>query len=307
MDAIKKGYVDTSNGQIHYRSVGSGPAIMFMHQAGRTGAIYYRLGRYVAPNYRSIMVDLPGFGESDPLPLPCTVKDVADICLELLDGLGIDDVRLSGHHTGAVVAGELAVNHPERVVAFAPTGYPFYMSPEERKQVPKEQQAPRPIFQLGGHSVPVAPELLSDGSHLLRLFQRAQAMLWYSKVSRGETSEQIMLPFENLGPDDLVFINDYVSDGLKAISAAGTLGAVRGYPAEDRLPLLKMPTLFVQSTGNIEAAFCQRAEPLQKLVPGSKTAEIENGDIHVTHTRAEDLGRVLLDFFREVDESRAAA
>ncbi|GEM_PF-1414961 len=305
MHAIKKGYVDTSSGQIHYREVGTGPAVMFMHQAGRTGAIYYRLGQYLAPHYRSIMVDLPGFGESDPLPLPFTVADIVGVCVELLDGLGIDHVRLSGHHTGAVVAGELAVLHPERVTAFAPTGYPLYLSAEERRQVREEQQ-PQPVYQLGGHSVPVAPVLQSDGSHLLRLFQRAQAMLWYSKVSLGQTSRQIILPFENLDDDDLAFINDYVSDGLRAISATGTLSAVRRYSAEERLPLLQVPTLFIQSTGTIEASFCQRAVSLQKLVPGSETADIENGDIHVMHTRPSDLGAVLLAFFSGIDRKKSA-
>jgi hypothetical protein len=40
---IKRGYVDTSKGQIHYREAGSGPAVLFVHQAGRTGATYDRV------------------------------------------------------------------------------------------------------------------------------------------------------------------------------------------------------------------------------------------------------------------------
>jgi pimeloyl-ACP methyl ester carboxylesterase len=241
---------------------------------------------------------------SDPLPLPCTVGDLVDVILEVLDGLDVDTVRVSGHHTGAVVVGELAASHPERTAAFAPSGYPLYLAAAERNQVPKEQQEPKPIVRIGGHSVPIAPRLLSDGSHLLALFQRAVAMLWYSKVSLG-AQEPIMLPFENLPQEDLDFVNDFVVDNLQSVSSgAGTLMAVRGYKAEERLPLITAPTLFIQGTGPVEAQFCQRAEELQKLVPGSRTASIENGDIHVTITRAEDLSAVLLDFFREVDESR---
>jgi pimeloyl-ACP methyl ester carboxylesterase len=305
MAAIRKGYVDIPTGQIHYRSIGSGPAVLMMHQAGRTGAIYRRVGEFLAPHYRSIMVDLPGFGESDPLPVS-GVEENADAMIELLNGLGIEDVRLTGHHTGAVVAGEIAAKYPERAVAFAPSGYPLYLSQEERRQTSKETQAPKPVYQIGGHSVPVAPELTSDGSHLLRLFQRGLAMLWYSKASLGAPGP-IMLPFEHLDDDDLRFVNDYVLDGLRAISAARTLTAVRSYAHEARLGAIQCPTLFIWSTGPFEAAFCQRAEPLQTLVPGSKIAPIENGDIHVTYTHAESLGKVLLECFQEADAARSAA
>jgi pimeloyl-ACP methyl ester carboxylesterase len=305
MGAISKGYVDNQDGQIHYRAVGSGPAVLMLHQAGRTGAIYYRVGEFLAPNYRSIMVDLPGFGESDPLPVS-GVEENADAMIELLNRLDINDVRLTGHHTGAVIAGEIAAKYPDRTVAFAPSGYPLYLSPEERRQVTASTHKPSPVFQIGGHSVPVAPKLESDGSHLLRLLQRAEAMLWYSKASRG-ASGPIMLPFEHLDDDDLRFINDYVVDGLRAISAARTLSAVRSYEHEARLRAIGCPTLFIYSTGPYEAAFCQRAEPLQALVPGSTTAAIENGDIHITYTHADALGALLLDFFQAADAARTAA
>jgi len=287
---------------MHYRSTGSGAAVLFIHQAGRTGEIFERLGVLLAPHYRSLMIDLPGFGESDPLPEGFTVADVAASVIEFLDGLGIERVRLSGHHTGAVIAGEIAATYPERSVALAPTGYPVYQSAQERRQIANSPQAVRPILTLGGHAVPVITEYASDGSHLLRLFQRAVMMLWYSKVALGATGP-MMLPFENLPPDDLKFVNDFVMDGMKAVGSAPTLTAVRGYFPEERLPLVKAPTLFIRSLGPVEAPFCQRLEPLQKLVPGSRGVTIENGDIHVIHTKAEELSEILLPFFREVDSS----
>jgi len=302
--AVKRGYADTSGGQLHYRSVGHGDAIVFMHQAGRSGKIYERLGLLLSPQYRSLMIDLPGFGESDPLPDGFTVADVAASVVEFLDSLGIEKARLSGHHTGAVVAGELAAAYPERTVALAPTGYPVYASPEERRRIANSPQTVRPILTLGGHSVPVITGYSSDGSHILRLFQRATMMLWYSKVALGAVGP-MMLPFENLPPEDLQFVNDFFMDGMKAFGSAPTLAAVRGYLPEQRLPMVTAPTLFIASTGPVEAPFCQRLEPLQKLVPGSRGMTIENGDIHMIHTRAEELSEILLAFFREVDAASA--
>jgi pimeloyl-ACP methyl ester carboxylesterase len=292
-----RGYVDTAHGQLHYRAIGAGPAVLLMHQAGRTGAIYDRVAAVLASDFRVIAIDLPGFGASDPVPLPCTVGDVCDVVVQALDGLGIDSVHLSGHHTGAVVAGELALRHPQRARSFAPSGYPLYRVSGEPEP---SATAPGPITTIGGHSVPVAAELRSDGSHLLRLFQRAQAMLFYSKLSLGQTGT-VMLPFEHLEQADLQFINDFVSDGLQAISAAGMLGAVRDYDSLSALPRLTVPTRFIESSGALEAVVCQRAQALSALVPGSDTAVIENGDIHITYTRARELSEILRSFYERVD------
>jgi pimeloyl-ACP methyl ester carboxylesterase len=299
MTTLRRGYIDTSHGQMHYRTAGRGAAVLLMHQAGRTGAIYDRVADYLASEFQTIAIDLPGFGQSDPLPLPCAVSDVTEVVVEMLDGLGIDSVHLTGHHTGAVVAGDLAVRHPDRTRSFAPSGYPLYALPGEPPPAPGPAE-PRPILTMGGHSVPVAPELHSDGAHLNRLFLRAMAMLYYSKVSLGET-RMAMLPFEHLPAEDLDFINAFVVDGLQAISAAGTLSAVRTYDSESQLPNITVPTLFIESSGQIEAPVCQRAQALSALVPNSRTAVVDNGDIPVTYTRAEDLGAILKDFYRSVD------
>ena len=301
MTTVRRGYVDTSRGQMHYRTAGRGTAVLLMHQAGRTGAIYDRVAACLAAEFQTIAIDLPGFGQSDPLPLPCAVGDVTDVVAEMLDGLGIAEVHLSGHHTGAVVAGDFAVRHRDRTLSFAPSGYPLYHLPGEPAVAPGGDE-PGPVVTMGGHSVPVAPELQSDGAHLNRLFLRAMAMLYYSKVSLGETG-MAMMPFEHLPQEDLDFINAFVVDGLQAISAAGTLSAVRTYDSESRLPMITAPSLFIESSGQIEAAFCQRAQALSALVPNSRTAVVENGDIHVTHTRAQDLSAILLDFYRSVDSA----
>ena len=291
---MKRGYVDTSTGQIHYNDVGSGEAILLIHQASRSGKIYARLADLLAPQYRVISVDIPGFGASDPLAPGFGVDDLVQAMVELLDGLGIDRVRVSGHHSGATIALELAVSHPERVAALFPTGLTL-LSQDER---PKTTE----IYEKAGrHKTPVSNELSADGSHLMRFFQRAVSLLWQSKQSRGQEGI-LMLPLEDLGQEDLDFVNDFIVDGLRALpSGRATLLAVRAYDAEARLPLVTAPTLVIQSSGPLEPQMLQRAERAQKLVPGSRTATIENGDIHMIHTRAEELAQVILEFLAEVD------
>jgi pimeloyl-ACP methyl ester carboxylesterase len=288
---MKRGYVDTPDGQVHYTDVGAGDVVLLIHQVSRSAGIYARLAGLLAPHYRVIALDMPGFGNSDPLPRrPFEVSDLVQSTLHLLDGLGIDKVRVSGHHTGATVAGELAASHPERVAALAPTGY-AYTTPEERKGVINMEQL------AGRHKTPVITELESDGSHYQRLLLRALSLLSQSKQSLGETG-MMMLPFENLPQEDLVFVNDFILDGLKAYqSGAATLEAVARYDPDSRLPKIKAPTLIVQSTGNLEPKLLQRAEMVASLIPGARTASVPHGDIHMIHTRAEELSQIFLGFF----------
>jgi pimeloyl-ACP methyl ester carboxylesterase len=287
---MRRGYVDTSKGQVHYQEIGTGDAVLLIHQVARSGAIYERLARLLSTQYRVICMDMPGFGGSDPLPEPFEISDLVGAAAALMDGLGIRRYRVSGHHTGATLAVELAVTHPERVVAVAPTGY-FYLT--------REEQAGAADFEnlKGRHKTPVSEELASDGSHLLRFFARAVSLLWQSQQSRGRTGV-LMLPFEDLPPGDLAFVNDFVVDGLRALPYARiTHDAVARYDNDARLPLVRVPMLVVQSSGPLEPAVFQRVHLIQKLVPGCRVATIENGDIHMIHSRAEDLSRVLLEFF----------
>lgn len=71
----------------------------------------------VAAGYRVIAPDMRGCGQSDMAPkvegyrLDRLVADLAD----MLDALGIAQVRLVGHDWGAVIAWSFAIAHPDRV------------------------------------------------------------------------------------------------------------------------------------------------------------------------------------------------
>ena len=292
---MKRGYVSTTTGQIHYSETGkgkAGEAVLLIHQVSRSGGIFSRLAEVLAPSFRVICMDMPGFGNSDPMPEPFEVSDLVKSVIDLLDGLGVEKVHVSGHHTGATIAVALAVSHPERVASLAPTGFAYLTKEEQSKGVDMERLA-------GRHKTPVVTELASDGSHLMRFFQRAVSLLWQSQQSRGVTGG-LMLPFENLSQDDLNFVHDFILDGMKAYPYGRvTLEAVGRYDNDKCLPLIKAPTLIVQSSGHLEPAILQRAEAACKMIPGSHVATIENGDIHMIYTRAEELGRLFLKFFSD--------
>jgi len=81
--------------------------------------------------FRVVGIDLPGYGGSDgPGQVP-TIADYAHIVPAVLDELGIEKADILGHHTGAIVATEVALQFPERINRIILNG-PLPVTTEER-------------------------------------------------------------------------------------------------------------------------------------------------------------------------------
>ncbi|MEI6250617.1 MAG: alpha/beta hydrolase [Actinomycetes bacterium] len=111
----RRGYVDTSKGQIHYRTVGQGRPIVLLHQTPSSSAMWERFMKSFPSGYQLIALDSPGFGNSDAPTGPIPMAGYAATLLEALTALGIKEALFMGHHTGASIAIEIACQAPERV------------------------------------------------------------------------------------------------------------------------------------------------------------------------------------------------
>lgn len=127
---IRKGYVDTPEGQIHYREAGEGEPLILLHQTANSSAIFEEvLPLIAAKGRRAIAFDTPGFGASDPPPSP---PDIAYYARRMVDAaalLGIEYFDLLGHHTGATVGARMAADYPGNVRKLVLWGYPM-LTPE---------------------------------------------------------------------------------------------------------------------------------------------------------------------------------
>jgi pimeloyl-ACP methyl ester carboxylesterase len=74
----------------------------------------------LAQRHQVIAVELQGHGRTADLDRAITPAALADDVVALLDHLGIDRAHVLGHSMGAAVALELAVSHPDRVLAVVP-------------------------------------------------------------------------------------------------------------------------------------------------------------------------------------------
>jgi pimeloyl-ACP methyl ester carboxylesterase len=116
MGRVQRAYVDQGDRQLHVRTAGEGRALLLVHQNAHSSSMWEALMPELAANgRRAIALDLPGYGLSDPFPVPPSLRDYASSALSLLDVLGVGEFDVLGQHLGASVGLRLAVDVPARV------------------------------------------------------------------------------------------------------------------------------------------------------------------------------------------------
>jgi pimeloyl-ACP methyl ester carboxylesterase len=104
---------------------GTGRPVLFVHGSGMSGATWAPLLAHL-PHRRSLAIDLPGFGLSDPYVYNgrgLRAHAVAQLS-STLDALGLERAPIVGTSLGAMWALNLALEVPERVSAVVTLGMP---------------------------------------------------------------------------------------------------------------------------------------------------------------------------------------
>lgn len=102
--------------KLSYLDVGSGPVLLFGHSYLWDSAMWAPQIATLRAQYRCIVPELWGHGQSDLLPNNCkTLLDIADQMLELMDALEITHFSVVGQSVGAMWGAELVLKAPTRV------------------------------------------------------------------------------------------------------------------------------------------------------------------------------------------------
>ena len=102
---------------VAYRQLpGTGNPVLFIHGIGSSGDTWGEIPeRLSASGVPSVVVDLPGHGESSRGPGDYSLGAMASTLRDLLDHLGIERVHLVGHSLGGGVSMQFSYQFPERV------------------------------------------------------------------------------------------------------------------------------------------------------------------------------------------------
>lgn len=116
-------FVDIGGTRLYYYAAGTrgaGAPVVLIHGFPMSSRLWHDFVPEFAPGHRQIIVDLPGFGRSDP---PTTARAGcgahAGAIHGLLDDLGVERAYIVGHGLGGGVAQAFAVQWPGRVAGLA--------------------------------------------------------------------------------------------------------------------------------------------------------------------------------------------
>jgi pimeloyl-ACP methyl ester carboxylesterase len=256
---VVRSFVDVPAGTIHVAQAGAGDPVLLLHQTPRSWDEYRDVLPLLGEQMRAIAIDTIGYGDSSPPPWPPSIERWAEVSVSVLDALGIERASVVGHHTGAVIAVELAAAHGDRVDRLVLSA-PAVVDEEHRR--------------LYGTTPPVDHvERTHHGSHVVEL--------WSMRA-----------PYY---PRDIDLLERFLIDALKAgdRSGEGHLVVAR-YEMLPRLPLVRAPVLIVAPT---EDPFGHPdALKLAGLLPGSRVVELHGGTIPAPDHLPDEFAAIVTEF-----------
>lgn len=96
---------------------GTGPALLLVSGLGGTGGFWAPASALLAQAFRVIRFDQRGIGGSTRGSAPCTIDQLAQDCLAVLDAAGEADALVLGHSTGGCIGQAMARIAPGRMRA----------------------------------------------------------------------------------------------------------------------------------------------------------------------------------------------
>jgi len=260
---IRRAFQDTPEGAIHYATAGEGPPVLLLHQTPRSWDEYRDAIPILARERRVIAMDTIGYGDSYKPARRCGIEDYARGAIALLDALGIGTTAVVGHHTGAVIAMELAAACPERVERLVLSASPWLdAAAREARQ---------------GRVIVDHVEEKPDGTHVAELWQ--QRRRFYPKDR----------------PD---LLHRFVADALKA---GGKLKegheACSNYRMEERIGRVRCATLV--TCGTEDPFSYPNMEIVARHIQGSLVEPVRGGSVAVVDEMPEAFAGLVLRFLKE--------
>ncbi len=260
---LKRGYINTADGQLHFGTAGEGPALVLIHQSSSSMEEYAALIPYLADKYQLVLFDLPGHGlSSDPSSEP-GVEEFTDATLAVVDHLNIDKCSVVGHHGGALITMNFAYRFPERTDKIILSGTSGLKSEEEKVVFSENLENKKKV------------ELDKSGQSLLLAWQR-----YVAYMPNADTTD-ILRPFMNS-----------VMTRMRPYDAHH---AVLKWDRQVALENLNVPVLLLQG---MKDEFVSHQEHLLDIIPNAKRQVIEDGGAFLFFDKAKECAAIIHKFLK---------
>ncbi|MGH3190735.1 MAG: alpha/beta fold hydrolase [Streptosporangiaceae bacterium] len=262
--------LSTPTGEIACTEFGEGPAALFVHGLGTSGALWRQVIEDMSGTSRCIAVDLPAHGASPARP-DMSPAALAEALAGLCDSLGLEQVDLVGNDTGGAIAQIFAARHPGKIRTLTLTNCECEGNFPPPDFAPVIEQARQGALAPLAAEIAAHPETLSTYPPLIMGYQypdRVPQDAWPDYATGVAGTIERAREFERL----------VASLDAADIEAAGV-----------QLRTLTAPTLVVWGTAdtNFDVKW---AYHLRELIPGAREViEIDGAKLFFPEERPEDL------------------
>jgi pimeloyl-ACP methyl ester carboxylesterase len=283
--------VESGGVRLHVREVdGAGPdavAAVYVHGLGGSSTNWTELAGLLAGRTRGLIVDLPGFGRSEPpRGYEYTMEAHAATVTRFVDGLGAGPVHLFGNSMGGAISMMVAAGRPDlvRTLTLVSPAVP------DLRPYPSRTSDPRlPLAFLPVVGVPVrralaalTPEQRTDQLIRLCFASPDEVPRWRIAAFEAEAAERMAMPWARaaLNRSTVGLLKSWLvrrPNSLWAMARRITAPTLVVWGAEDRLvSVRKAPRtarlidrgrlLILPGTGHV--AQMERPEPVARAVLG---------------------------------------
>ena len=272
-NAVKRGFVELPKGTIHYRTAGSGPPLLLLHNATGSSAYFLDVLPLLAAKYKAMAMDIFGHGDSDPPPEGFRIEDAARTVINFLDALGVGRTHILGQHTGSGIAAEVAVSYPHRVDRLVLVGSPDW---DEEARI-EARRVVDPVVDLS-----------MDGSHMLHVWREREGPA--TPLTSVETVHRAtMTALQSLWWASEV--HHWVEDQYLS----------------ERLPLVQSPTLLMAGEHDTMVGYIDRHRALLPQSRPGATAVIKGAGDYAAMEKPREWARLVLDFLEKPFPSPSSA
>jgi pimeloyl-ACP methyl ester carboxylesterase len=261
---IDRAFIRLAEGLVHYRSCGEQvegvPPLYLIHASPASAANLEPMMRELGGSRRCVAPDTLGNGDSAAPSLDDPDMDYyADSVARVLDALGLETVDVYGSHTGAHIACELAIRHPQRVRKLVFDGIGMFNA-EDRADL------------LAHYAPAMLPDEIGGQFNWAWHFVRDQVLHfpYYRRSPRFRRAEPMPPP---------EVLHRVVVDVLKSLTTyhKGYRAAFRHRDFE-RMPLLTCPVFCMASDDDplkdgVERAYACVRRGAQAILPSERSAE----------------------------------
>lgn len=280
--------VTLPQGTIHYREMGSGEPLVFVHGLLVNSRLWDPVAERLSSDFRCILPDLPLGSHLTPMNHDADLSPpgVARIVADFLEALDLDRVTLVGNDSGGAISQLVATTYPERVGRLILTNCDAY-----------DNFPPKLFWYLGAAArVPGAMAVLSQS---MRIKPLRRSPIAFGVLTKSRLDGDLLEAWVRPGLDDPDVRRD-TGKFLRGASPKQTEQAARD------LPRFTAPTLFAWAPED-RWFKVEHADRLAASMPDARVVRISEAKTFVSIDQPDRLAEVITSFMRATKPVAVAA